>query len=70
MYYVIYDTVSGRFRRDFPGFLSAFRFARQLEQTTGINTCLAYVFRHGKSVSVYRRQAAQPAAPQTQLAWN
>ena len=70
MYYVIYDTVSGRFRRDFPGFLSAFRFARQLEQTTGINTCLAYVFRHGKSVSVFRRQAAQSAAPQTQLAWN
>lgn len=70
MYYVIYDTVSGRFRRDFAGFLSAFRFARQLEQTTGINTCLAYVFRHGKSVSVYNRQATRPAAPQTQLAWN
>lgn len=70
MYYVIYDTVSGRFRCDFPGFLAAFRFARQLEQTTGINTCLAYVFRHGKNVSVYRRQAARPAAPQTQLAWN
>lgn len=70
MYYVIYDTVSGQFRRDFPGFLSAFRFARQLEQTTGINACLAYVFRHGKNVSVYQRQAARPAAPQTRLAWN
>ena len=70
MYYVIYDTVSGRFRRYCPGFLSAFRFARQLEQTTGINACLAYVFRHGKNVSVYQRQAARPAAPQTQLAWN
>ena len=70
MYYVIYDTVSGRFRRDFPGFLAAFRFARQLEQTTGINTCLAYVFRHGKSVSVYQRKGATIAAPQTQLAWN
>lgn len=70
MYYVIYDTVSGRFRRDFPGFLSAFRFAHQLEQTTGINACLAYVFRHGKNVSVYRRQPAPVSTPQTQLAWN
>lgn len=70
MYYVIYDTVSGRFRRDFPGFLAAFRFAHQLEQTTGINACLAYVFRHGKNVSVYQRPAGQIAAPQTQLAWN
>lgn len=70
MYYVIYQTVSGQFRRDFPGFLAAFRFAHQLERATGINTCLAYVFRHGKNVSVYQRQAARPAAPQTQLAWN
>jgi len=70
MYYVIYQTVSGQFRRDFSGFLSAFRFAHQLEQTTGINACLAYVFRHGKTASVYRRQVARPAAPQTQLAWN
>lgn len=70
MYCVIYDTVSGRFRRDFTGFLSAFRFARQLEQTTGINTCLGYVFRHGKNVSVYQRSATRPTAPQTQLAWN
>lgn len=70
MYYVIYQTVSGQFQRDFSGFLSAFRFVRNLEQTTGINTCLAYVFRHGKNVSVYQRQAIQPAAPQTQLSWN
>lgn len=70
MYYVIYNTVSGRFRRDFPGFLAAFRFAHQLEQTAGINACLAYVFRHGKNVSVYQRQTAQPATPQTHLAWN
>lgn len=70
MYYVIYQTVSGRFRRDFHGFLAAFRFAHQLERATGINACLAYVFRHGKNVSVYRRQSARPAAPQTQLAWN
>lgn len=70
MYYVIYDTVSGRFRRDFPDFLSAFRFAHRLEQTTGINTCLAYVFRHGKNVSVYQRPTGRITAPQTQLAWN
>lgn len=70
MYYVIYDTVSGRFRRDFPGFLAAFRFAHQLEQTTGINACLSYVFRHGKSVSVYQRKPVTAPVPQTQLAWN
>lgn len=70
MYYVIFDTVSGRFRRDFPGFLAAFRFARQLEQASGINTCLAYVLRYGRNVSCYQRPTAQPAAPQTRLAWN
>ena len=70
MYYVIYDTVSGRFRRDFPGFLAAFRFAHQLERATGINTCFAYVFRHGKNVSVYQRKPATVPVPQTQLAWN
>ena len=70
MYYVIYQTVSGQFRRDFSGILQALRFAKQLEKATGINTCLAYVFRHGRNVSVYQRKAAQPAAPQTQLAWN
>lgn len=70
MYYVIYQTVSGQFRRDFSGILQALRFAKQLEKATGINTCLAYVFRYGKNVSVYQRQTAQPAAPQTQLAWN
>ena len=70
MYYVIYDTVSGRFRRDFPGFLAAFRFAHQLEQASGINTCLAYVFRHGRNVSVYQREPATVQVPQTQLAWN
>lgn len=70
MYYVIYQTVSGQFRRDFSGILQALRFAKQLEKATGINTCLAYVFRHGRNVSVYQRPAAQPTAPQTQLAWN
>ena len=70
MYYVIYDTVSGRFRRDFHGFLAAFRFAHQLEQASGINTCLAYVFRHGRNISVYRRKQTATVTPQTQLAWN
>lgn len=70
MCYVIYQTVSGRFQRDFSGIFQALRFAKQLEKATGINTCLAYVFRHGKNVSVYKHHAIQPAAPQTQLAWN
>lgn len=70
MCYVIYQTVSGRFQRDFSGIFQALRFAKQLEKATGINTCLAYVFRHGKNVSVYRRQPAPVSAPQTQLAWN
>lgn len=70
MYYVIYDTVSGRFRKDFPGFLSAFRFAHHLEQTTGINTCFAYVFRHGKAVTCYKRQRNSVPTPQSKLAWN
>lgn len=70
MYYVIYDTVSGRFRRDFPGFLPAFRFAHNLEKAAGINTCLSYVFRHGHNVSVYQRKPAAIPAPQTNLSWN
>lgn len=70
MYYVIYDTVSGRFRRDFPGILQALRFTKQLEKAEGINTCLAYVLRYGRNVSCYQHQATRPATPQTQLAWN
>lgn len=70
MYYVIYQTVSGQFRRDFSGILQALRFAKQLEKATGINTCLAYVLRCGRNISCYQRQTTRPEAPQTQLAWN
>lgn len=70
MYYVIYDTISGRFRKDFPGILQALRFAKQLEKAEGVNTCLAYVLRYGRNVSCYQRKPDQITAPQTQLAWN
>lgn len=70
MYYVIYQTVSGQFRRDFSGILQALRFAKQLEKAEGINTCLAYVLRYGRNVSCYQRPTEQIVAPQTQLAWN